>query len=257
MYLAYVPEIREFVIAILVLNDGRVLIGCFNITGFQIPPGVPDSILVLVVRNLLQIRLLISGRLYLAIRLTVGGRLHCPDGTVVEDEKTQVYDDSEDFQKYVQKTRVKDAIRVGEEQASLDMELRGQIKASIVESHFAELTERMTLVCPNAKPTVGIRPLEHSFPGGTHKVTVFGSDYEDGGNVSISYTVSGGAEEILGDARYPRTEYVEGGQKYVTFYVRATGQPGSNFTVRATATDTAGRASDPAILTVPIVEDVF
>ena len=97
---------------------------------------------------------------------------------------------------------------------------------------------------------------EHLFPGGTYRAKVVGSDVEDKGNVTLSYTVTGGAS-IVNNADYPTICDVEGGQRVCTFWIKAGQTAGTNATLTLVVEDTDGRKSPTYSKTWPIVADEF
>lgn len=108
----------------------------------------------------------------------------------------------------------------------------------------------------NCSPPTGeiVQFPEHLFPGGEYRVKVVGSDAEDGGNVNLSYSVTGAASIIVDDD-HPVICDVEGTNRVCTFWVKAGSTPG-DYTITLTVTDSDG-ATFTTSVTKPVVADEF
>jgi hypothetical protein len=96
----------------------------------------------------------------------------------------------------------------------------------------------------------------HLYPGGEYRAKVVGSDPEDGGNVTLDYTVTGGATKLV-DANHPEICDVEGSQKVCTFWIKAGQTSGVDATLTLVVRDSEGLSSPPYTKTWPIVADEF
>lgn len=261
VWIGYSAVFDEMRIVAVENADGTIDPGCLNIPDFEVPPGTLSEALFLVVKSFAQAKALVELLYSGYFKLTVGGELTCPDGTIVRDEKTKVFQ-SEPIKltKEVNSPKsVEEAIAFGEEQAKTDVSAQATAAASVRDSKTYELAQELVLTCPNQLPTVGIRPIQHTYPGGIVQVIVFGSDPEDGGNVNLTYQVSSNAQMLTAADGYPETDYVEGNQRFRKFWVRVKpGTGGSTWTVTANTVDQKGdKANPPATLTVPIPPDEF
>jgi hypothetical protein len=138
------------------------------------------------------------------------------------------------------------------------------VKAEVRASAFAQaLTEASAkAVCkdtppPNLPPSGEIVQWPaHLYPGGTYRAKVVGSDPEDLGNVTLTYSVTGGAKKIV-DADHPEICDVEGTQRVCYFWIQAGPTSGVNATLSLTVTDSKGASSPAYTKTWPIVADEF
>lgn len=94
----------------------------------------------------------------------------------------------------------------------------------------------------------------HLFVNGEFRVKVVGSDPQDGGNVNLTYTVTGQAVKVV-DADHPEICDIEGVNKVCTFWIRAKGTPG-DATITLTVTDSDGNTFETS-KTFPVVGDRF
>lgn len=146
--------------------------------------------------------------------------------------------------------------------AQLDGRSVTQVRGDVRAAAFAKATSEASAkaVCnevpaENQPPTGEIVQFPaHLYPGGEYRVKVVGSDPEDGGNVSLSVSVTGAAS-VITDANHPVVEDVEGTNKVRYFWIKAGASTG-NATIMLTVTDQNGKTFT-ASKTFPVVADQF
>jgi hypothetical protein len=151
-------------------------------------------------------------------------------------------------------------------QGDLEAQLGGksviQVKGEVRTSAFASATSEAhaKAVCKETpaenKPPTGeiVQFPAHLYPGGEYRVKVVGSDTEDGGNVSLSVSVTGAAS-VITDANHPVVEDVEGTNKVRYFWIKA-GSTTGNAAITLVVTDANGKTFT-ASKTFPVVADQF
>ncbi|HEY1064405.1 MAG TPA: hypothetical protein VGE30_03905 [Candidatus Saccharimonadales bacterium] len=150
----------------------------------------------------------------------------------------------------------------GDLQAQLGGKSVIQVRGEVRSSAFAKATSeaRAIAICKDVpaenKPPTGeiVQFPQHLYPGGEYRAKVVGSDNEDGGNVTLTVSVTGAAS-IITDANHPVHEDIEGTNKVRYFWIKAGNTPG-NFTITLTVTDRSGKTFTTSI-TKPVVADEF
>lgn len=145
------------------------------------------------------------------------------------------------------------------EQYELDLNVKAYAEAESKVKTMAGSTASCTTTeqppAVNQPPTGEIVQFPaHLYPSGEYRVKVVGSDPEDGGNVSLSVSVTGAAY-ILTDASHPVVEDIEGTNRVRYFWIKAgssTGDATITLTVNAT-----GNNPFAASKTFPVVADQF
>lgn len=90
---------------------------------------------------------------------------------------------------------------------------------------------------------------------GEYRVKVVGSDTEDGGNVTLSVTLSGPVE-FINDADHPDITDIEGTNKVRYFWIRAKNTPGAA-SITLVVTDSTGKSSPPMTKNFQVYADQF
>lgn len=224
--MAWVPEMREVVIAVIVHADGTVEIGCFNVGGYDVPPGTPDETVFLVLKAFAQAVAKVGVWYNSKVVLTVGGVLTCPGNVIVSDEKTVTKPAVPQYlTKEVTSPRsVEKAIAFGEEKARVDVSAAASATAQVSATYLNEVGATLDLVCPNQKPIVDVLlPQEHLISGDIVKQTVLVGDPEDGSNIAISLSnvTLTGPVDFYTEPGYQPVSFVEGDRKKFIFWIKA------------------------------------
>lgn len=261
--IGWVPELRDTVIVGKEVRATGYEEGCHNFVYYDIPPETPDESFYVVVQNVLQIMLDVMVGYETTARLTVGGRLTCPDGSVKQDEVSEVFGFEDSVSESVKGQRKFDEIlRIAEDRVRVNSSLRDHVAVKVSDEHSESLEKRLTLKCDNMGPVgeivnparhlIAANPNDPESTPGEARIKVVGSDPEDGANVNLTVNVSGAAELVV-DAAHPVHEDVEGTNRVRYFWVRAK-QPG---TARITlvVTDPDGKSSQTYVNEFPVVSD--
>lgn len=191
--------------------------------------------------------------------VSVTGVLHCPTGDLYGSASASARGESSNTI-FVQASSFAQAQIRGAAQAEADVEALAKARINAQSSVESLALAQVHLQCSGTPPTNQlpsgeiVQFAEHLFPGGEYRYKVVGSDPEDLGNVTLTYTVTGAAEKIV-DLNHPEICDTEGTQRVCTFWVKAKATPG-DFTVSLTVTDSDGATFFTSI-TKPVVPDNF
>lgn len=275
------PIIQEAKIVAVEKTDGTIEDGCLNEPELDVPPGVIDESMVLIVKAIAQAVAKVTYERNSSVALTVSGSLLCPDGSTVTDSATITKQAPPQY--YVKEvtgpTSVEKAIAFGEGTVKADATATASAEAAVRDTYTDQVSKTLTLKCDDRNPYISyIQSFEHLFAdstpdnnrddGGLGRMKVVIGDPEDSperilANFSVANNVSttGPVKILTNDPDYPVHVAIEGNQVVAYFWIRALAlsnpNVAENFTVTVWYIDAAGQLVSVTTDPKPVQPDEF